>query len=68
MTLEKAIDEAENNKHKWEKSRGCKIFDFVWYVKKHNNDYCLCTSIDMNRHPKLINDVVYDTNIGFYKI
>ncbi len=68
MDLEQAINFAENKKAKWEKDRGSKISDFVWYVITFNDSYAIIDSTQMKRHPVIIKRVVYDTNVGIYKL
>lgn len=68
MTLDKAIEFAENQKAKWEKYRGCKITDHVWYVIPFNDGFSIVDTTEMKRHPLNIKKVVYDTNVGIYKL
>lgn len=68
MDLEQAINFAESKKAKWEKGRGSKITDFVWYIIPFNKNYAIVDSTHMKRHPSVMNKVVYDTNVGIYKL
>lgn len=67
MTLEKAIEEVEKRKMIWTKNRGQEVKNFIWYIIPFNDSYAITDTTKIKRHPNILKDVVYDTEIGYYK-